>query len=417
MNHLLKKIVMKKLVLILVLILTLQQGFSYTWENYSPPGINANNLCLFWSDYGCALICTDSGMYLNTNSWMPMWEYFNYPVKDAQLLNNDTLLVIANEGSYSDGIYSFNLQTYEYTNIDFWFKPNFIKYYEPGGVFYVGFETGLVKSEDGLNWTEIPYFAGMNCVDLEFYYDHIIVNVLADLTHLFLSDNSGINWFEASTSPGWITDMAFNWQGELYGIFPDNSWSSGLWYSNDYGDNWEVEFYSVYMTALEFHNEEKLFVGWHSSTKDYEGIALYNLQNQEFTYLNEGLLNTNINQIKSLPLIGGHIVFCCTDSGVYYSDNYSVGITEMSKSKKISIFPNPITYQTTIKVNLSESFDANCSIFVINNQGQMVDEIEIEQSATNEINLDWNKGDLPVGVYYLVVKTKKEQISEKFIIL
>jgi len=293
MNHLLKKIVMKKLVLILVLILTLQQSFSYTWENYSPPGIKANNLCLFWSDYGCALICTDSGMYLNTNSWMPMWEYFNYPVKDAQLLNNDTLLVIANEGSYSDGIYSFNLQTYEYTNIDFWYRPNFIEYYETEGVFYVGFETGLVKSEDGLNWTEIPYFAGMNCVDLEFYYDHIIVNVLADLTHLFLSDNSGINWFEASTSPGWITDMTFNWQGELYGIFPDNSWSSGLWYSNDYGDNWEVEFYSVYMTALEFHNEEKLFVGWHSPVKDYEGIALYNLQNQEFTYLNEGLLNTN----------------------------------------------------------------------------------------------------------------------------
>ncbi len=408
---------MKKFTLILVLFFTLQQSFSYTWESYGPEGIKANNLIHFWSDYGCSLICTDSGMYLNTNSWMPLWEYFNYPAKDAQLLNNDTLLVIANEGSYSDGIYSFNLQTYEYTNIDFLFRPNFIKYYEPGGVFYVGYETGLVKSEDGLNWTEVPYFAGKNCVDMEFFNEHIVINVSAALTHLYLSDDSGTNWFEGTNNPGWITDMAFNWQGELYGIFPDNSWSSGLWYSNDYGDNWNVEFYSVYMTALEFHNEDKLFVGWHSPTKDYEGIAIYDLQNQEFTYLNEGLPNTNINIIKSLPLIGGQIVYCCTDSGVYYCDNYAVGIDENLTGNKISIFPNPVTESTTINITLHEPGSIDDAILVYNNRGVKVDEIEFKNNSSQETEVKWNKGDLPAGVYYLIIKINKESWSEKFVIL
>jgi len=408
---------MKKLVLILVLIFTLQQSFSYTWENYSPPGIKANNLYLFESDYGCALICTDSGMYLNTNSWMPLWEYFNYPAKDAQLLNNDTLLIIANEGSYSDGIYSFNLQTYEYNNIDFCFRPNFIKYYEPGGVFYVGYETGLLKSEDGLNWSEVPYFAGYNCFDMEFADEHIVVNISAALTHFYLSNDSGTNWFEGSANPGWITDMAFNWQGELYGIFPDNSYSSGLWYSNDYGNTWDVEFYSVNMTALDFHNEDKLFVGWHSPAKDYEGIALYDIQNQTFTYMNEGLPNKNINKIVFLPLIGGQIVYCCTDSGVYYCDNYAVGIDENLTGNKISIFPNPVTESTTINITLHEPGSNDDAILVYNNRSVKVDEIKLRNNSSNEFEIKWNKGNLPSGVYYLIIKTEKEQISEKFIIL
>jgi len=348
---------------------------------------------------------------------MPLWEYFNYPAKDAQLLNNDTLLIIANEGSYSDGIYSFNLQTYEYNNIDFCFRPNFIKYYEPGGVFYVGYETGLLKSEDGLNWTAVTYFAGHNCVDMEFFNEHIVINVTMALTHFHLSNDSGTNWFEGSANPGWVTDMAFNWQGELYGIFPDNSYSSGLWYSNDYGNTWDVEFYSVNMTALDFHNEDKLFVGWHSPAKDYEGIALYDIQNQTFTYMNEGLPNKNINKIVFLPLIGGQIVYCCTDSGVYYCDNYAVGIDENLTGNKISIFPNPVTESTTINITLHEPGSIDDAILVYNNRGVKVDEIKLKNNSSNEFEIKWNKGNLPAGVYYLVIKTKKESWSEKFIIL
>jgi len=408
---------MKKTVFILILFFTLQQSYSYTWQSYGPEGITANNLCLFTSDYGCAIICTDSGMYLNTNSWMPLWEYFDYPAKDAVQLNEDTLLLIAGNGSYSDAILSFNLQTYQFDVIQYCINPNFIKYYEPEGVYYVGYETGLLKSEDGVNWSQELFFSGKNCVGLEFYLNHIVVNVTAAVTHLFLSDNGGVDWMEGSNNPGWITDMAFNWQGELYGIFPDESYSSGLWYSDDYGDNWEVEFYSVNMTFLEFHNEDKIFTGWHSPTKDYEGIALYKISNQEFTYMNEGLPNLNINKIVSPTLLGGHIVYCCTDNGVYYCDNYAVGIDENLTGNKISIFPNPVTESTTLNITMQKPGSVDDAVFVYNNRGVKVDEIEFSNNSSQETKVNWNKGILPAGVYYLVIKTKKESWSKKVIIL
>ncbi len=405
---------MKKFILILVLFFTLQQSFSYTWESYGPDSIQAINVCFFNTPY--SIICSTIGMYLVNGYQGGVLEYFSYPAKDAAKLNDSTILFVAGDGSYSDGIYSLNVQTYQVEVIEYCIEPCFIKYYEESGVYYVGYLTGLLKSEDGLNWSEVTHFVGHNCVDMEFFNQHIVVNVSMALTHFYLSGNSGANWFEGSTNPGWITDMAFNSQGELYGIFPDNSYSSGLWYSVDYGDNWEVEFYSGNMTALYFHNEDKIFVGWHPPAKEYEGIAIYNLQNQEFTYLNEGLPNTNINKIVSLPLIGGHIAYCCTDSGVYYCDNYAVGIDENLTGNKISIFPNPVTENTTINITLYGSGSIDNAILVYNNRGVQVDEIKFRNNSPQGREVKWNKGGLPAGIYYLAIETKNGRWAKKFIL-
>ncbi|MCD4746690.1 MAG: T9SS type A sorting domain-containing protein [Bacteroidales bacterium] len=415
---------MKQIALILVLFFTLQQSYSYNWESYGPEGIKANNLCLFWPDYGHVLICSDSGMFLNTNSRMLLWEYFDYPAKDATQLNNNTILFVAGNGSYSDGIYSINLQTYQIDVIQYCINPNFIKYYEPGVVFYVGYENGLLKSEDGLNWEEVSYFAGKNCVDMEFNYDHIIVNVSADLTHLYLSGNSGSNWTEASGCPGWIRSMAFHYGANVYGIFPDNSYSSGLWYSDDYGNNWENEFYSVNMnTICDVDGESLLMIGWkYSGDEDeYEGIAVYDPDDPPpgLIFLNEGLPNTNINKIKYQPFIcTGALIYVCTDEGVYVCGDYFVGINEhFAQYGSINVFPNPVIDRTIIKVNLPDLIDNDNSIIVLDNHGQKVDEIKFETNSSIEFEIKWNKGDLPAGVYYLVIKTKKETQSEKFIIL
>jgi len=46
-----------------------------------------------------------------------------------------------------------------------------------------------------------------------------------------------------------------------------------------------------------------------------------------------------------------------------------------------------------------------------------VDELRVDVNNSNEISINWNKDDLPGGIYYLVIKTEKAQMSEKFIIL
>jgi len=409
---------MKKTTLILALIFTIQQGYSYTWESYGPEGIKAEYLILLNSSHAHSLICTDSGMYLNTSLGIPNWEYFAIPPKDACLLNNDTLIILINTGSYSDGIFSFDLQTYEFNVIDYCGKPNFVTYYEAEDVYYVGHEYGLSKSEDGLNWSEIPFFDGKNCVEMEFNYDHIIINVTGDISHLYLSDNGGVDWAEATNCPGWVTGMAFNSNGEAYCIFPDNSYSSGLWYSNDYGDNWENSFYSTNMnTVCNAGYSDRLLLGWKNTDKDYEGIAVYEPDAPQpgLTFLNEGLPNTQINMIAYMELLcSGGIIFVCTDNGVYLCQDYFVGVDEHpAQSSSINVFPNPITNQTTLKLNLQETNGIKNSISVYNNQGKIVDEIKI---GTNH-EIIWDRGNLPSGVYYMVVKIEKEKLTRKIIIL
>jgi hypothetical protein len=413
---------MKKITLILFIVFTMNQGFSYTWENFGPEGIKANNLCIFYSYNAHSVICTDSGMYLNTSQGVPNWEYFDIPAKDATLLNEETLLIIISEGSYSDGIYSFNLLSYELTAIKFCPSPKCIIYYESDGSFYVGYESGMQKSPDGILWSEVPFFIGKNCVGIEAYSDHFLVNVSANTTHLYLSDDGGNNWSEASNNPGGISDMAFYNGGEVYGIFPGNSYSSGLWHSDNFGDNWENSFYSIEMNTLcNVHFSDRLLLGWKSSNKEDEGIAVYDpgAPTPGLTFLNEGLPNKQINKIRYIELLcSGGIIFACTDNGVYQCWDYFVGIDEHpGQTVSLDIFPNPVTSQTTIKVNLTESSATNNSILIYNNEGLKVDDIQIAQNLSGGIEINWDKGDLPSGIYFMVTKTKSGLLSKKIIIL
>jgi hypothetical protein len=413
---------MKKLTLILVLTFTIQQGFSYTWENFGPEGIKANNLCLFYSNYAHSLICTDGGMYLNTSQGVPNWEYFEIPAKDASLLNNETLLIIVANGSYSDGIYSFDLLSHESSDIAYCPNPNFIKYCEIYSSFYVGYESGLLKSEDGYSWEEIPFFEGKNCIELEFISTRLIVSVTGNTSHLYLSDNGGFDWTEASSSPGWISDMASNDFGDIYGIFPDNSYSSGLWHSSDNGDNWENTFYSTNMSAIcSVCFSEKLLLGWEVFGKNYEGIAVYdpNAPAPGLSFLDEGLPPGNIYEIRYEALLcSGGIIYVCTDEGVFQCWDYFVGIDEFpNQTDQLEIFPNPITKQASIKVNLTVSFSTNNSILIYNNEGLKVDEIQIEQNLSGGIEINWDKGNLPSGIYLMTVKTWNGVLSKKIIIL
>ena len=409
---------MKKITLILVFIFSILQGFSYTWESYGPEGIKANNLCLFTSYNAQSIICTDSGMYLNSSQGVPNWEYFDIPAADGILLNEEKLLLLIAEGSYSDGIYDFDLLTHESNVIEFCPKPNFIRYYEIGGIFYVGTENGLLKSEDGLNWEEIPFFAGKNCVDIAFYSSHLIVSVSGDILQLYISGDAGAGWEEASTSLGAISDMVFYNSEEVYAVLPDETYSSGLWHSNDYGDNWENTFYSMEMSVIcNVGFSDRLLLGWKSDIYDDEGIAVYDpgVPGAGLVFLNDGLPNKQINKIRYMELLcSGGVIFACTDNGVYQCWDYFVGIDEhSSKIGSIDVFPNPITKQTTIKLNHLQNNDNDNIIRIYNSKGLKVDEIRI---GTNPETI-WDKGGLPSGVYYMAIKTKNRNISKKIIIL
>jgi hypothetical protein len=409
---------MKKPFLFTIFILLLQFGYPYSWESYGPSGIKATNTYFVGNANLDMLIMSDSGLFIVSNP--QTWVYLDYHAKDAVHLDFENVLFVAGDNSSADGVYKLNIQTHQVEVIENILNPNFIEYYEPISTYYIGYDLGLLKSADGLNWEEIPEFNGMICSGMVSWNSgHILVNIIADLSHLFLSDDNGQTWTESTGSPGWITDMATCEDGKVYGVFPDNSYSSGLWSSADYGDTWDIEFYTTNLNTVKATNPYgvNILVGWTNSNTDYDGIAIYDssVPLPGLIFLNENLPNTNINKIDFVGLLDVGILFACTDTGVFYCPDYFVGMPEPGSTHIfIEISPNPAREKTTITIENPDHLDLN-PVYIMNSAGKIEDQIMISPGFSGKTK--WNTGDLPAGVYYLVARTKNETITEKFILL
>jgi len=420
---------MKNMVIIFLLVFFPFISHSYTWQSFCPTTIHANNICFGVGSWK-GVICSPEGMYLWEDD-IEEWTYYTYglPVTGAVNLNATQILVAMGCGTYSDGIYTFDLETHQFEVVEWVVNPNFMLIIpvldENTNLFtdeyFVGSQFGgLFRSIDGLIWTEVPYFNGKSCTTMDYYGEHFVVAETGNLYNVYWSDDYGVNWNEAIDPVPILTDIKFNNSGELYGVFPDYSNSSGLYKSEDFGNNWQVEFWSDNMSAVGFDAVGNIFVGWDSLVAGNEGIAIYNPQVPPpgLTFLNQGLASTNINKILLNPSMSAIVIFCCTDAGVYFSNDYLVGEDEIHiESDRISIFPNPVSGQTAIKINLPEIAGSLFTISVLNNIGLKVDEIKVENTSSQNLEFTWNKGNLPAGIYYLMVRIKNETMTEKFIIL
>lgn len=416
---------MKNIFIILFFLLDPVLGKSYTWQSFCPDSIHANNI-YFGAGSAYGVISSPTGMYLWEED-IQQWTFIpQLVINGAAWFNSEKILVLLGGGSYSDGIYAFDLETHQLELVEWVFTPTFItivpvldkKTNQFTDEYHVGSQfDGLYRSIDGLTWTEVPYFTGKACTAMDFYGEHLVVSEVSNIINIHCSDDYGATWHEAASAT-LITDLKFNNAGELYGIFPDYSNSSGLYKSEDFGNNWEVEFWSDNMSSVGFDAMGTIFVGWDSLAGGNKGIAIYDplAPPPGLTFMNNGLASTNINKILMNPAMSAIAIFCCTDSGVYMCNDYMVGEYEIqTENKVIRIFPNPVTDEMLIQLNLAESNINN--IEVLNCCGLKVDEIKFENHPAKGTELKWNKGNLPSGVYYLVLRTENETFTEKFIIL
>ena len=92
--------------------------------------------------------------------------------------------------------------------------------------------------------------------------------------------------------------------------------------------------------------------------------------------------------------------------------NLSTSIKELpSVEQLVTIFPNPLKHQTTIK--LSTTIDQSTFINILNSQGQLVF-TKIIATPTNEILLqDLN---FPPGIYTVQLINQKDSMNQKIII-
>jgi len=334
---------MKKLILLFISVLLSSVVFSYTWNSVGPEGINASRLCFniglpYW------VICVEDGMYLyNYDTHESAYYTYNgLPVTGAAYLDANHIIVVMGNGSYSDGIYRFDMQTHDFEVLEWVVTPTFVVFHEPTGTYWVGSQFGgMYKSSNGTVWEEVSFFSGKPCSCMDDYGEHMVVSGVSNIYDIYCSGDNGETW----NSPVWvpmISDLRFNSSGKLCGIFPDYSDSSGLWFSDDFGMTWDVHFWSDNMSAVGFDAFDNMFTGWESGV----GIALYDplAPPPGLTFLNNGLASININSIQLNPVMSALAIFVCTDQGAYYSYDYPAAVADPSGSgSHITIYPNPAT--------------------------------------------------------------------------
>lgn len=415
---------MKNILIILFFVLSPALSKSYTWQSFCPDTIHANNICFGVGSWK-GVICSPGGMYLWEEDIQAWTFYIGFTVTGAANYSESKILVAMGDGTYSDGIYTFDLETHQFEVVEWVITPTFLTIVpildtvtgQLNNVYFTGSQWGgLFKSQDGLIWTEVPYFNGISCTAIDYYGEHLVVSEVSNIINIHWSDDYGATWHEA-TSSTLITDLKFNNAGELYGIFPDYSNSSGLYKSVDFGNNWEVEFWSDNMSSVGFDATGTIFVGWDSLAGGNEGIAIYDPQAPPpgLTFLNNGLASTNINKILMNPMMSNIAIFCCTDSGVYMCNDYMVGEEEVSeKVKEPEIFPNPLDGGRILHIKVQPSDRIN-EIEIYTSGGSLIYKTLLPALKPSDL-FELNLSAFNSGVYLIKIQDETKTIIRKFVI-
>lgn len=395
--------------------------FSYTWTSYGPEDIAINSYAMFGGGLVTEIVCTENGIMINNNEQWVEYSYGSLPCWEiVEIMGyDDDYIVVMGDGTDSDGIYGFDKDTGEFTVYHWLMNPRFIKWCPADTSFYAGGEDGLYKSSDGNTWQNVEYFNQLNCHDMVYWEDNYTVSAG---TNTYYSPDAGTTWYPSS-SYEWIQDMEYDMYGTLYGIFPDESWSSGLWSSLDYGETWNVEFWSVNLSCVGYPTPGYVFVGWDAQPTFEYGFAMWHSDIQELEFCNEGLGNFYINQITTNPIINTPNVLCCTDDGLWMMTNFTVENDEdaiTSPDLQAYNYPNPFNPSTTISFSLPEAGLINLTITDI--KGRIVKTVQWTAAAPGMQNYNWDgisstNAKLPSGIYFYQIESAENSAQGKMLLL
>ena len=387
-----------------------------TWEPFGPDSITANKICFLLDLENHWGICHDEGIALYDHSSQTWTDYPSYlPVMDACYFNGNEFLVIMGCGTDSDGIYTFDPESGDFDVVTYLECPNFIAYDDIVQKYYVGHHFGLETSADGLNWDPVAGFSNMNIVSMAIDMNHLVLTHMDNLYSVWHSSDHGLTWTQSPPGVPMISDLCFDYEQKLYGIFPDGSWSSGLWSSDDYGYSWEVEFWSVNMKCVGVDALGDVFVGWdENSGGSDEGIAFFDPGSGNYTFLNEGLSSLVINDICINPMMSAIALFCCTDSGAYVSYDY-VGLAEnlMPKSAThVKVYPNPARDVLHVDLAMENSSEAGV-LQILGADGRMIVETRY---AGRDSHMILDISGLSAGMYCIVIRNS-DRISARALLI
>ncbi|MCK5075612.1 MAG: T9SS type A sorting domain-containing protein [Calditrichia bacterium] len=404
---------MKALILTLLLLSFPTLSYSHNWILIGPDTVAVNNA---YTSYSADVLLISDGILVNEWSGWVKYSIGNLPVWDLVEIDPDTLIVVMGDGSYSDGIYTFTFGNSQFQILEWCIYPNFIVRNSLINYYFVGHQNGLLKSTNGSEWEEVEFFQNKNCLAMDFFNEYSVISVSGDTNGIYYSLDGGNSWLLSQSMSHYLEDLIFDNSGLLYGIFPDESWSSGLWKSEDYGATWDVEFYSTNMSSIGY-TANRLFVGWYDSDFNQNGIAIWDALSQILTFLNDGLANTNIRSIVENQFFDCPNITVCTDSGAYCLTEFPVGIEDgniIPSTFNLKNYPNPFNSETTFFFELPNRTFIEFTIYDIFGQKVVNLFSGFMNSGIHKIN--WNANNLASGLYIYRLKSERINRSGKCIL-
>ncbi len=386
--------------------------FGYNWQQIINIDRNVNAAAYYVGDYTYyGAYGADNILYVDNNGLLASYEAC-LPVWDILVLDESTFLFVMGDGSYSDGLYLMNLATEDFEVVDWMYCPTFIEYCDNNGKYYCGGYSGLWESWDGAEWSRVEQFNQMNCYAITWRGDYMAV---ATDEAIYTSNNGGVSWSVQPYAPR-VEDFAWSLDGAvLFGIFPGESYSSGLWRSMSHGVNWEVVMYDVMMSSVHVDISGEVFVGY-----DTGGVGIMNLQLGQPTMINSGLPSLNVNNLTDFPLYDCPAVLACTSAGAFVVTDYSMGAddsTAPSIGKDMKVYPNPFNPETTIELDLPVSQNAEVRVF--NARGEIVRTLDKSIGANSVV---WNGRDsrgkaVGSGIYLFVAEIGGDRLVRKAVLM
>ena len=393
--------------------------YPYTWNPIGDSTLKINDGYIDPVDYRL-ILCADEGILFG-DLFAPEFVKSMLPVVAAVTLDKSNVLVLMADGSYSDGIYKYNhagAKDDSFELVNFLPNPNFILYCSADEKYYVGHDSGMYYSTDGVEWLEIVYFNGKNCQSMTFYETKLAV--IADNHVHYLDLNGNCIWQESESEWQPVDKLMFTGDSKLYGIFPGYSESAGLRSSADFGKTWQAELWES-ISALGQDFAGNIFIG----SREYEigmtGAALWFPEEYYYSSLNDGLPNKNINNIFKFNGIDCAAVIYCTDLGAYYVSDYDdmLGIAEESELVKCfelyQNYPNPFNPTTSIRFSLPKATSVKLKIF--NSSGFEIAVTVNKNRSAGYHSIDFDGSEFTSGIYFYSLEAGGRQIGMKKMIM
>lgn len=324
-----------------------------------------------------------------TDSLIGIYEIMMLGVVSAQVneSNTDEVFCAVGNGSYSDGLYKFNLDSIQYELIEYAINPNFVKKVTNG--YYFGHSSGLMFSEDGEIWTEVEYFNGKSVTGIAEDNDgNILISVD---TELFINDGSSFASFDTGLT---VRDIKFD--GSFMVSLSDGTYSDGIygvWYES--GKITDVLNYEYVLNSNKMCNYGYWFAVTHVES---DQISLLG----DVNGIDTSPVSGNFNEIYFIePDYSGYWAFIIgTDRGVY-KGMYPMGIEDTSIPSVTELhqnYPNPFNPETSIKYSLSN--DAQVKLTVYDIAGREAARLVSEKQAKGNYDIKFNGGNMTSGLYF-----------------